>query len=352
MRKIGKISLMGFLLALISPIIASAHEAYVLPKKVFDAGLAQPINLSVFRAVYSPENLKITVLVVSATLVGIIIWFFLQHSKIGQKVNEKLAQYNHWSLLIVRLSIAAAFLGSAYTNSFLGPELSLNSLPYGSLIRILFYLASVMILFGLFSRLVGLITFIIFLIAFKVFGVYLLTYFNYLGEILTLLLFGTFFLALDGRIVPKTKVWLEKIRPYESTILRVFYGIALSYAAINIKLLHPILTIDVANIYHLNRFSWLFPNDPILITFGAGLAELAIGAFIIVGFQTRLVVLVSLFYITLSLLFFREAVWPHIMLYGLGFSLLINNGGPLSMDKLFENFINRSNGLKRIFKRL
>ncbi len=37
----------------------------------------------------------------------------------------------------------------------------------------------------------------------------------------------------------------------------------------------------------------------------------------------RLTILISLFYITLSLLFFRERVWPHLLLYGISFNLLV-----------------------------
>ncbi|MDE1871819.1 MAG: hypothetical protein KGI06_06300, partial [Candidatus Micrarchaeota archaeon] len=40
--------------------------------------------------------------------------------------------------------------------------------------------------------------------------------------------------------------------------------------------------------------------------------------------------------ITLSLLFFREAVWPHLMLYGISLSLLINGPGPLSIDEWID----------------
>jgi uncharacterized membrane protein YphA (DoxX/SURF4 family) len=225
-------------------------------------------------------------------------------------------------------------------------------MPHGVIIRIFLFAMSGLILLGLFSQLVGLFSLIIFIIGFHVFGYYLLTYFNYLGEIITLLLFGTFIFSLDKILLPELRNSFQFIRKYEPTILRVFYGIALAYAAVNIKLLHPVLTVDVANIYHLNRFSWLFPPDPLLTTMGAGLAELAIGAFIIFGFQTRFVVLISLFYITLSLIFFREAVWPHLMLYGLSINLLINNGGPLSFDNFFKEQINKRGGLRNIISKL
>jgi uncharacterized membrane protein YphA (DoxX/SURF4 family) len=144
-----------------------------------------------------------------------------------------------------------------------------------------------------------------------------------LGEIIVLILFGarepwSAYRWLFGKLAR-----LPIIKQYESDIVRVFYGLALMYAAINVKFLHPILTISVIVQYNLTRFHLLFPHDPLFVVLGAALAEVAIGLFIMLGFQLRLTILVTLFYITLSLIFFRESVWPHLVLYGISLNLLI-----------------------------
>lgn len=206
---------------------------------------------------------------------------------------------------------------------FLGPELHLASMPFAGIFRFVMFISSFMFLFGIGTELAALACLIAFTVGWFVFGWYLVTYLNYFGELVALLLFGSRTWSLD-RVVQGTLNRFAGLRTYETVIVRVCYGIALMYAAITIKFLHPILTVTVVEKYHLTQFHWLFPHDPLLVTLGAALAETAIGLFIMVGFETQLTVLVSLFYITLSLLFFREVVWPHLMLYGISLNLIFN----------------------------
>src|SRR5581483_10157934 len=127
----------------------------------------------------------------------------------------------------------------------------------------------------------------------------MMTYINYVGEFLVLMAFGARTYSLDGLLFGPSG-WMEKYRKYENLFLRFCFGFGLVYAAINIKFIHAILTLDVVNDYHLTQFHLLFPHDPLLVVLGAGLAEIAIGLFIIFGFQLRLTLIVMLFYVTLS----------------------------------------------------
>ncbi len=224
--------------------------------------------------------------------------------------------------LFIRAAIASAFFLSALSWSFLGPELPLTQMPFAVVLRILLFIASICIALGFFTEIAAGIALIIFCIGYFVFGAYLTTYLNYLGEIIVLTLFGMRQWSLDGLLFGESKHFAS-LRPYDSTIVRVCYGIALMFAAVSVKFLHPALTVQVVNQWHLTQFHWLFPSDPLLITLGAGLAELAIGLFIVIGFEMRLTVLISLFYITLSLMYFHELVWPHLMLYGISLSILV-----------------------------
>lgn len=301
--------------------IAFAHEAYVIPYQQFWDEMSRPFGQPSFHAL-AGENLGITIAIITAVLVGLILNFFFRQSRLGGKVHSFFERFAHYGPLLVRFALAAALFFSAYTNTFLGPELPLEILPFAILARILLFLASVMIAFGFLTELATLFVLGIFILASIVVGPYMVSYANYFGELLVLLLFGMRVFSVDKYIFGKLK-HLKSLEKYETLIVRGFYGLALIYAAVTVKLLHPDLTLYVVNHYNLTQFSWLFPSDPFLVALGAGIVEIVIGLFIIIGFEMRLTVLVSLFYITLSLIFFGEQVWPHLILYGISLNLLV-----------------------------
>ncbi|MBU6390299.1 hypothetical protein KGQ31_01990 [Patescibacteria group bacterium] len=323
------------LAAIFLPGLAFAHEAYVLPSDFFWQNMRGSISFYSLHALKNPDDLKLTLEITLAVLAVYALNFWFRRSRLGGSFHNNLEKLDHFGPLIVRLSIAASFFFSAYSWSFLGPELPIGSMPFAWTVRALLFAVSFMILFGILTEVAGLISLLLFSLGFAVFGLYLATYLNYLGEIIVLILFGTRFLSFDRLIFGPLKRFPE-FRKYETAIVRIFYGLALSYAAVTVKFLHPELTLRVINDWHLTQFHWLFPSDPLLVALGGGLAELAIGLFLIFGFEVRLTVLISLFYITLSLLYFRELVWPHLMLYGISLSLLVKPEA-FSLDSLFFN---------------
>ncbi len=302
--------------------IASAHEAYVLPDGSFWEGIKEPLNAHVFSALQNPNNLKVAIIIAVSVWLLLGLNFFFRRSQIGQKTHMFFERFAKFGPHFVRIAIAAALFFSATSNSFLGPELHAGLLPYAQFTRIILLCISLMIAVGIFTELAALLGIVIYIIGLFVYGPYIFTYFNYLGELIVLLLFGLRSFSADGYLFGPLKRF-RSLAKYETVIIRAFYGLALIYAAITVKLLHPELTVSVVNIWHLNQYHWLFPSDPLLITLGAGIVEIVIGLFILVGFQMRLTILISLFYITLSLLFFRELVWPHFLLYGISLSLLV-----------------------------
>jgi len=324
---------------------ALAHEAYVLPADQFHAGLAHTSTIAL-TALNNPTNLRLTAIITVGVILAYALSILVRQTKFGKIVQQRLERGQSFGILAVRLSFAAAMLGGALTGSFLGPELPLNQLPMPALLRILEAGVGVLTLVGAFTELAAAVALGLFLISAWHNGGYILTYANYLGEILVLLLFGSRFASIDGRLFGPNRRF-HALQPYESVIIRILYGFALAYAAINIKFLHPQLTLDVVNTYHLTQFRWLFPSDPLLVTLGAAMAETMIGVFILIGFEVRLTVLISLFYITLSLLYFREAVWPHLMLYGISINLLLTPS-KLSLESWINSLLTRwQTALKR-----
>ncbi|HZS42799.1 MAG TPA: DoxX family protein [Candidatus Paceibacterota bacterium] len=327
--------LLTFFFFLFSPVLVFAHEVYVLPKGVIAEGLHDE-SIHPFDALKDPANLKTTLIIAACILLGLILNFFFQHSALGKRWARFWNYLNPIGPLLIRLVVAISFFYSAYSLSFLGPELSLTAFPFWVVVQIVLYILSIFIFFGLFTEYAAILSLIIFGLAVSVFHLYMMTYINYVGEFLVLMAFGARTYSLDGLLFGPSG-WMEKYRKYENLFLRFCFGFGLVYAAINIKFIHAILTLDVVNDYHLTQFHLLFPHDPLLVVLGAGLAEIAIGLFIIFGFQLRLTLIVMLFYVTLSLIFFRELVWPHYILYGIGLNLIFAPN-LYSLDSWFDRF--------------
>lgn len=319
--------------ALVFPSLAFAHEAYVLSPEQFHQGLTES-GTNPFAALRNPDNLRIF-LTISGVIVALLVLNFLfRHSKPGRALNEGLGKLSRFGPVVVRLAIGVSFLFSALSWSFLGPEIPLQSLMFPEILRIGLFISSILIVTGLFAELAALIAFIVFGFAVLAHGFYLMTYLNYLGELVVLLFFGSRYLSLD-RIIFGLKKYFMKLQKYETAIIRVCYGIGFTFTAISVKFLHPQLTSTVVIEYNLTRFHWLFPQDPLLVVFGAGLAELIIGIFIIFGFELRLTVFITLIYLTLSLIYFRELVWPHLILYGISIDLMVDKER-FTLDHFFD----------------
>lgn len=302
--------------------IASAHEAYVLPYTTFWNGVGEPFSAHAFAALRDPNNIRITSTIVISVFVLLGINFLFRMSSWGRSIHAFLERFARFGPHFVRITIALALFFSALSNSFLGPELHIGAFPYAPIVRAALFAISGMVAVGFFTEIAAFLGVLIFLWSLFVYGPYVFTYLNYLGELIVLALFGMRAFSLDGYIFGPLKRFISFER-YGTLIVRVLYGLALIYAAITVKLLHPDLTVTVVNSWNLTQFHWLFPSDPLLVTLGAGIVEAVIGLFIIFGFELRLTVLISLFYITLSLLYFRELVWPHLLLYGISFNLLL-----------------------------
>ena len=106
------------------------------------------------------------------------------------------------------------------------------------------------------------------------------------------------------------------------------------YAAVYAKFLHANLTLSTIEQYHLLNF---FHFDPLFVVLGAFIIESLIGIFFIVGIAIRWTAIFFLFWIGLSLLYFGEAVWPHLVLIGLNITLILHGYDRYSLEgRLFK----------------
>ena len=322
--------LLGLAALAVAP-AAMAHEAYVLTAKKFHEGLGV-VSKNPFAPLFDASHLKLSLLITVIVMAVYALSFLFATTRAAAAADALIRKARLVGPLIIRLSISSAFIFAARSHVFLGPELPMTDLPLGEVAQYLIFLAGLMILFGIFTEIAAGLGIMLFIYASAFYGWYMMTYTNYLGELIVLLLFGARFISFD-QLVFGTKDWvaaLEKWRFLETPIVRVLYGVALIYAGYTIKFVHQGLTVDVYNQYHLDLF---FHASASFIAAGAGFSEIMIGALILLGFGQRLTILISLVFITLSLVYFHELLWPHIMLYGISFSLLINSADPFTLDR-------------------
>ncbi len=330
------------------PHAAFAHEQYVLTPHELNVGLADTTThvLDVFK---KPENLVITTEVGIGIGIVFILFFLFQYSPIGRKLGSILEKLDPVGHVLLRIAFAGSLLASAYYHSYLGPEIPITSIPGGNLLIPIMYVCGLLLLFGFFTRVVSFIALLILIASTFVYGEYMTTYLNYYGELIALVIFGSYILSVDNKLFGISPL-VKKYQNLEILLIRITYGISVMYPAVTLKLLHPAVIVEIVNKYHMNQIHWLFPQDPLLISLGTGFAQIFVGLLIIVGFETRYASFVTFWLYFLSVLFFKEAVWPHYILLALALYLSINNGGSLTLDTFVGKFLEKQLGKKRIKK--
>ncbi len=315
------------------------HEAYVLSPQQFQAGLhthtSDPLG-----ALFNVANIKLFVVISLVVAAAYTLNFLFASTRAAIWLDRAVRPLKGLGPLLIRLTVGISFLVGASQSVFFGPELPLHQVIGGGIIRAAEFVLGIMILLGLWGDLAALAGIAIFFYLMHFWGSYLVTYANYFGELVALLLFGSGWLSADKALFKRKSGLrvLSKFREYEIPLVRVLYGVALIFAGYTIKFQHQTLTVEVYNQYHLYNF---FHLKDTFIAAGAGLAEIMIGTFILMGFALRFTILISLAFITLSLLYFREAVWPHLLLYGISISLLINAGDLLTIDRYLVPWVRR-----------
>jgi uncharacterized membrane protein YphA (DoxX/SURF4 family) len=330
-----------FLAALVSligifPWVASAHENYVLTPDQIAYGIKDQ-SYNVIDSLRTPGNLTIALTVSVGGIIFFLLYFFFDRSQAGKYLNQKLLSLELFGQAVLRIALGFSFIASAYTSSYLGPEISVFSLPFGGIIHYTLYVLGFFLVVGWYTEIVGVVGLATLLLAAFIYKDYMLTYFNYAGEFLALIFFGSRAFSIDAKRRMKRDI-SERYQNFEKAIIRITYGISILYPAISIKLLHPWIIIEIVNKYHLNSIHWLFPSDPLLIALGTGLAQVVVGTCLVLGIFTRFNTLITFVLMVMSVLFFKEAVWPHYILLALALYLMINNGGEFGLDRYIRKW--------------
>jgi len=327
--------------SLLRPLAASAHEVYVLSSQEIaqSVSMASPNPLT---AIPDHEFQFIQWGVVIAALILAVL--VLTISPAFERVFDPfLMRLKRFAPLIGRLTFGLALIASGYFGDFFGPELpaiGVMSAGAAHILSVLIIVAGALICLGFLTRIVSLFALCIFIFTVFKYHLYMLTYMNYLGEILLFLILGGGAWSLD-RAIPFLRRIENSMRgigkvlePYSFFILRVLFGFSLFFASFYAKFLHSNLALDTVNDYHLTTY---FHFTPLFLVLGAFLVEALLGFCIATGFEVRFAAIVFTCFLTMSILFFGEAVWPHVILFGVNIALFCHGYDKYTVEKaLFQ----------------
>lgn len=316
------VSMLSALAVLSGVSFVSAHEVYVLDSSEINTALLAPTPdfIATIQA-----HLGEFVLWGFVTIAIIAAIFFISVSRpIERFFGPFFLKIKHYAPHIAQVTIGVALIASGYYRDIFGVELPLSQTfgIWGVVISYLLIVVGAMLVVGLYPRVASIIVVAIFAALVFQLHLYMLNYATYLGEALTLAIFGgahTIPLhgkGRKGRVVAFfSRVIGRRFYQYKFLIMRVLFGISLVYASLYAKFFHGALALEVVSKYNLTNY---FHFDPVFLVFGAMTIEILLGIFFMIGFEIRFTSLFFLVFLTLSLLFFGEAVWPHLILIEIG----------------------------------
>jgi uncharacterized membrane protein YphA (DoxX/SURF4 family) len=253
-----------------------------------------------------------------------------------------LLKLKHYAPLVARVTVGASLVAAGHYGAIFGPELSLEA-TFGAiapLVTLLLYTAGILMIAGMYVRIAALTALALFLVPTVQHGHYMFTYSNYLGEIAVLLIVGAHRVSMEHSIKEKKSGSLYQLRKqiYEwwsrhaFMILRIAFGISLIYASLYAKYIHAGLALAVVEKFNLTLY---FPFAPDFLVLGASIVELLLGVFFLLGIEIRFTAIFLEIFLFLSLWFFGETVWPHIVLMGIPIAFFMYGYDKYSIEGYF-----------------
>lgn len=323
---------LGLVLAL-APFFASAHEVYVLSPETIAHDIATPSPSPLLAFVDNRTQFFIWGFI-AFVLVSTVFFASITH-RLEFFFEPMLTRLRPWAPLVARLTLGACLIASAHNMALFGPELPLSDFgPWALVAQWALYISGALILVNVLTLPAAVVAMVVFAGGAALYGWYMLNYANYLGEMLVVFLLAGFgFGNLRSKKISGgggqrehfgvKRFFLSgnsRLEPIAFLILRVAFGISVAFASIYAKFIHSNLALSTISEYHLTNF---FHFDPLFIVLGACIIEVLMGIFFIIGFEIRHTALFFLFWIFLSLLYFGESVWPHLVLAGVNVALFM-----------------------------
>jgi len=327
--------------AVLIPLTASAHEVYVLDSQQIADAISTP-SPNPFSAI--PTEGKLFLIWALITTVAFLLVLTASISPLFERVCDPfLLRLKKYAPLAGRLTFGISLFASGYFGSLFGPELPLSAIASPSVVHVLgiiFMIAGISICLGFLTRIITLLGICLFVYAASIYHWYMFTYLSYLGEMILFFILGGGTWSLD-RAIPAL-VSVENIFRHAGTflakhsflIMRILFGITIVFSSIYSKFIHSNLALQTIEQYHLTQY---FHFSPMFLVMGACIIEILIGICIAVGFEIRFMTLVFTVFLTMSLIFFGEVVWPHLILFGVNITLFLHGYDEYTLEKvLFE----------------
>lgn len=303
--------------------IAHAHEVYVLTPDEINFALRAPSPDFIAAA---RANLGQFFTWGLLTLAIIVVVFFVSIIRpVERAIDPALLKLKTLAPRIAQVTLGLSLLASGYYHAIFGVELPMHAVfgaytPHASALLILL---GTLLTLGIIPRVAAGSTVILFGVLVAHYGIYMTNYATYLGEALTVLLFGGAYHLIESKRIGRSIEHIERriaphLHKYKFLIMRVLFGSSLIYASLYAKLIHGELALETVSKYHLTNY---FHFDPVFFVMGAMTIEIMLGLFFIFGFEIRFASIFFLIFLTISLIFFGEAVWPHVILIGTAFAM-------------------------------
>ena len=328
-------ALLGFALLLV-PGITSAHEVYVLDRASIDSAMAA-VSPNPFMAYFGNESDFVLWGIISFVVFSTVLAASLFHV-FEKRLGSFLRSLKKYAVPVARITVGLCFIAFAVAGRLYGSELTLSHV-FGSgamLMQIVLLLLGVGATLGYRTRLVGLGMLIVYGLAFWSVGSYILTYTDFLGAALLITILGGGLYSLDGMLgihAPRALTsFTNSLEPYAFALLRMCFGWGVLYASVYAKFIHSQLALEVVIQYDLTRF---FPFDPLFVVLGALIIEFIAGAMVFFGIALRWTLIFLAFWLTLSLIYFQELIWPHGILFGLAIALFMHGYDRYSLEGFF-----------------
>ena len=335
---------LAFLFIVCAPLSASAHEVYVLTQGEIAKGLSTPA-FSLWGTLMA--NLDDFVFWAFIGVLIVFIVFFAGVSRMFERwLDPLLAKLPPYAPLVGRVTIGLSFLAAAYYQALFGPELPLAATfgAFAPAVTTALVIIGLMIIVGFYARVAALVALALFAYETAAHGWYMLTYANYFGEIILILILGAHKFAIhhkehDTQRAPRWFLTVKRtLTPLAFPLLRLAFGISLLYASLYAKFLHDVLALQVASLSlagHMESLATALGFEPHFLVLGAGIVEIVIALFFILGIEIRFTALFLEFWLTLSLIYFGEIVWPHLILIGIPISFFFYGYDTYSLEGFF-----------------
>ncbi len=346
------VGILGILLLLAAKPV-SAHEEYVV-------GEYDPVSAGEFLAEALTDPFIVGPLLIGGLAVGALAaayLFFLPFQNDLATFRLAMGEYLEKVPWLLRISFGVPLIGAGFAGYFISPAVPAD-------LRILQVALGFLLLFGLATRVIALVTLVVYLVG-LVFEPLLLLQLEMIGGLLAIALIGSGQPSGDhvlqrmaaapetvyGRFDPAydyVRTLQERAEPYEQympTVTRIGLGITFIYLGTGQKLLRPGIALATVERYDLTS---VVPVAPELWVLGAGLTETALGLALIFGLFTRAsaATAISMFSLTLFALP-DDPVLAHVALFGMASVLLITGGGPLSIDRRLSAWARRRKSVTR-----